>query len=363
MGFSCGIVGLPNVGKSSLFNAVSGAHAASSNYPFCTIEPNKASVAVPDAGLTRLGELVASERVTPTVLEFVDVAGLVEGAHKGEGLGNTFLAHVRELDAIMHLVRLFRDEDVAREEPLDPVRDLRTILDELRFKDLETVRDRLEKERKRFKASKDQSQVALLESLEEKIGTTELVRADTFTEKERELAAELFLLLVKPYFVVANLDEEDLTSPENEQNLAALAAYLESAGVPLINISARIEEEIYDLEPEEQLSFMAEYRLTATGLERIIQTGYSLLDLVTFYTFNANELRAWTLHRGGDVVTAAGKVHTDMAAGFIRADVVHLDDFLSLGSYAKAREKGKLVTAGRDYIVRDRDIILVKFKV
>ena len=230
MGFSCGIVGLPNVGKSSLFNAVSGAHAASSNYPFCTIEPNKASVAVPDAGLTRLGELVASERVTPTVLEFVDVAGLVEGAHKGEGLGNTFLAHVRELDAIMHLVRLFRDEDVAREEPLDPVRDLRTILDELRFKDLETVRDRLEKERKRFKASKDQSQVALLESLEEKIGTTELVRADTFTEKERELAAELFLLLVKPYFVVANLDEEDLTSPENEQNLAALAAYLGAAG-------------------------------------------------------------------------------------------------------------------------------------
>jgi GTP-binding protein YchF len=363
MGFTCGIVGLPNVGKSTLFNAVSGAHAASSNYPFCTIEPNKAWVVVPDENLARLAPLVESQRVTPTSIELVDVAGLVEGAHRGEGLGNTFLAHIRQLDAVMHLVRVFRDPDVAREEPLDPVKDLRVIMDELRFRDVESIDERLSKERKRARAAKDDSQVVILERLKERLTTEELVRPDALDEEERALAAELFLLLAKPYFVVANVDEEDIGSLDANESLQALTSYLAPAGVPVLAISARIEEEIYGLEPEEQATFLAEYGLDATGLQQIIRTGYELLDLITFYTFNENELRAWTLKRGSDVVAAAGKVHSDMAAGFIRADVVHLDDFLDRGSFRKAREEGKLITAGRDYIVGDRDIVLVKFKV
>ena len=363
MGFSCGIVGLPNVGKSSLFNAVSGAHAASSNYPFCTIEPNKASVAVPDPGLEKLAALVDSQKVTPTALEFVDVAGLVEGAHQGEGLGNQFLAHIRELDAVMHLVRLFRDPDVARETPLDPVGDLKTILDELRFKDLETLESRIEKEKKKARASKDSSRLRVLEGVREKITAEEFPRPERFTPEERETAAELFLLLAKPAFVVANLDEENISDPEGDAEFVKLKEYLEPLGVPLLAISARIEEEIYSLDPEDRATFLEEYGLSETGLERIIRTGYKLLDLITFYTFNENELRAWTLRKGEDVLAAAGKVHSDMAAGFIKADVVNLDDFLALGSFHHAREKGKLITAGRDYIVRDRDIILVKFKV
>jgi ribosome-binding ATPase len=363
MGFSCGIIGLPNVGKTSLFNAISGAHAPSSNYPFCTIDPNKATVAVPDDGLARLAVLVESTRVTPTVLEIVDVAGLVEGAHRGEGLGNKFLAYIRELDAVIHLVRLFRDEKVTREGVLDPVKDLRIVMDELRFRDLESVDERLDKEKKRAKASKDMSTVEALERLREKLATQELLRVEALASDERAVAAELFLLLTKPYFVVANMDEADIAAPQKDANLQKLAAYLAPSGVPLVTISSRIEEEIHHLDPDEQTVFLAEYKLTTTGLEQIIRTGYRLLDLITFYTFNENELRAWTLRRGKTVVDAAGKVHTDMAAGFIRADVVHLDDFLALQNFHKARDEGKLVTAGRDYIVRDRDIVLVKFKV
>ncbi len=362
MGFSCGIVGLPNVGKSSLFNAVTNAQAASSNYPFCTIEPNRATVAVPDGALDRLAKVVDSRKTTPTVLELVDVAGLVEGAHKGEGLGNQFLAHVRELDAVMYLVRLFRDKDVAREGGGDPVQDLRIVMDELRFKDLETIGNRLEKEKKRAKASKDKSQVVVLEKLHEKLSTEELIDPHAMTSEMAELAAELMLLTAKPYFVVANVDEEDLGGGAFGEEYEALKAYLASLSVPLLAISARIEEEIHNLDPEEQEVFMEEYRLSSTGLERIIRTGYRLLDLVTFYTFNQNELRAWTLAKGSDVVTAAGKVHTDMAKGFICADVLSAADFLELGSFSAARKKGKVITAGHDYIVRDGDVVLVKFK-
>lgn len=363
MGFSCGIIGLPNVGKSSLFNAVSGAHAASSNYPFCTIDPNKASVAVPDDDLTRLGGQVDSKKTTPTAIELVDVAGLVEGAHKGEGLGNQFLAHIRELDAIMHLVRLFRDPDVAREGPIDPVADLKVIMDELRFKDIETLTARLAKEVKQARGDKDHSRVGCIEKLKAKLETEELVNAETLSRKERAMAHELALFMTKPYFVVANLDEADLGAPGEAEGYAALEAYLAAEKVPLLAISAKIEEELASVDAEEKAMFMEAYGLSDTGLARIIQTGYALLDLITFYTFNENELRAWTLKKGLDVVTAAGKVHTDMARGFICADVMNLDDFFEHGSFAHGRKKGKVTTAGHDFIVRDRDIVLVKFKV
>jgi ribosome-binding ATPase len=361
MGFSCGIVGLPNVGKTSLFNAISGAHAASSNYPFCTIEPNKATVAVPDATLAKLAEIVKSPRVTPTALDLVDVAGLVEGAHKGEGLGNQFLAHMRDIDLLIHLVRLFRGENVTRETPLDPIKDLRTVIDELRFKDLETIEGRLQKEKRRGHATKDAAEVAL-EHLKEKLSSHEVLKLESFGPDELAMAQELCLLSTKPYFVVGNLDEGDLSAPEKDARHQALAAHLAPHGVPLLAISSHIEEEIHGLDPEERTVFMEEYGLTTTGLERIIALGYKLLDLITFYTFNENELRAWTLKRGEHIITAAGKIHTDMAKGFIRADVVHADDFLTHGSFSHARTEGKMVTAGRDYIVRDRDIILIKFK-
>jgi len=361
MGFSCGIIGVPNAGKTSLFNAISGAHAASSNYPFCTIEPNKATVAVPDPTLAGLAEIVRSPRTTPTALELVDVAGLVEDAHKGEGLGNQFLAHVRDIDILIHLVRLFRDTNVAREAPLDPVRDLRIVVDELRFKDMETVETRLEKEKRRGHATKDAVETAL-EGLKEKLGAHELLLPSQFSPEELAMGRELCLLSCKPYFVVANVDEADIAAPEKDPRYGELAACLAPHGVPLLAISSHIEEEIHGLEPEERAVFMQEYGLAATGLERIIATGYTLLDLVTFYTFNENELRAWTLRRGEHIITAAGKIHTDMAKGFIRADVVHAGDFLACGSFAHARTQGKMVTAGRDYIVRDGDIILIKFK-
>jgi len=362
VGFSCGIVGLPNVGKSSLFNALSGAHAPSSNYPFCTIEPNKGAVAVPDEGLERLAGAVKSRKVTPTVLELVDVAGLVEGAHRGEGLGNQFLAHVRELDCLCHLVRLFRDPDVARETELNPVKDLQIVLDELRFKDLETVEAHLAKERKRARASKDTHALEAIEGLKEKLASIEYPTPEAFTEEELSVAARLSLLTTKPSFVVANVDENFASDPSSDPLYQELAGYLQRTGTRLLAVSARIEEEIANLEPEERQVFMEEYGLKHTGLERIIRTGYELLDLITFYTFNENELRAWTLKKGEDVVAAAGKVHTDMARGFIKADVINLEEFLQYGSFAKAREKGKVITAGRDYIVQDRDIILIKFK-
>jgi len=362
MGFSCGIIGVPNAGKTSLFNALSGARAASSNYPFCTIEPNKAAVAVPDATLARLAEIVRSPRTTPTALELVDVAGLVEDAHKGEGLGNQFLAHVRGIDILIHLVRLFRDENVARAAPLDPVKDLRIVVDELRFKDLETVENRLEKEKRRGHAAKDAAEIAL-EGLKEKLGAHELLLPALFTPEELALGRELCLLSCKPYFVVANVDEADIAAPEKEARYGELMARLAPHGVTLLAISSHIEEEIQGLEPEEREVFMREYGLAATGLERIIATGYALLDLATFYTFNENELRAWTLPRGEHIIAAAGKIHTDMARGFIRADVVQAGDFFACGSFAGARAQGKMVTAGRDNIVRDGDIILIKFKV
>ena len=361
MALNCGIVGLPNVGKSTIFSALTSAKAEAANYPFCTIDPNVGIVAVPDNRLDKLVSMFKPKKRVPAIVEFVDIAGLVKGASQGEGLGNQFLAHVRDIDILIHLVRLFRDTNVAREAPLDPVRDLRIVVDELRFKDMETVETRLEKEKRRGHATKDAVETAL-EGLKEKLGAHELLLPSQFSPEELAMGRELCLLSCKPYFVVANVDEADIAAPEKDPRYGELAACLAPHGVPLLAISSHIEEEIHGLEPEERAVFMQEYGLAATGLERIIATGYTLLDLVTFYTFNENELRAWTLRRGEHIITAAGKIHTDMAKGFIRADVVHAGDFLACGSFAHARTQGKMVTAGRDYIVRDGDIILIKFK-
>ncbi|MBN1422513.1 MAG: redox-regulated ATPase YchF [Planctomycetes bacterium] len=365
MGFSLGIVGLPNVGKSALFNAISGVGAASANYPFTTIDPNKASVPVADERLETLAGLVRSPKVTPAHLEIVDIAGLVEGAHDGEGLGNQFLAHIREADAIAHVVRLFDAPDVVHIGPVDPWRDLRIVASELREKDRETLAARAEKAKRKTHAgdTKAEEELRTIAEIEAALAAAGVSARGRLAGEALAFARECFLLGVKPAFVVANIDESAIRDPSADPRYADLARRLEADGLGLVPISARIEEEIHTLAPEEQRIFMEEYGLRSTGLSEIVRTGYALLDLVTFYTFNENELRAWSIGRGAHAVDAAGKVHTDMAQGFIKADVVHYRDFVAHGSMARAREAGHFVTAGRDYVVQDGDILYIRFKV
>jgi len=365
VGFSLGIVGLPNVGKSALFNALSGAGAASASYPFTTIDPNRASVPVADERLDAIAALVRSPKKTPAHLEVVDIAGLVEGAHRGEGLGNQFLAHIREVDAIAHVVRLFDAPDIVHIGPVDPWRDLRIVASELREKDRETLKARADKAKRKTHAGdpKAEEEIRTIAEVEAALAAADVSASGRLADGPLALARECFLLSAKPAFVVANIGESVIRDPSSDPRYADLARRLDAQGLRAVPISARIEEEIHGLAPEEQRVFMEEYGLRVTGLAEIVRTGYALLDLVTFYTFNENELRAWSIRRGAHVVEAAAKIHTDMARGFIKADVVHYPDFASYGSMARVREAGHAVTAGRDYVVQDGDIIYIRFKV
>ena len=360
------MVGLPNVGKSTLFNALTNAGAESANYPFCTIEKNVGIVSVPDERLDKLAEMYEPVKFTPATLEFVDIAGLVKGASKGEGLGNKFLADIREVDAIVHVVRCFEDPNIIHVDgSIDPLRDIETINLELIFSDIEIVERRIDRAKKAVKGDKKYlAEIDFLERLKEHLENGKSARGFDFTDDERELIKSTPLLSAKPVIYAANLSEDDfvnnIDSNENYKKVCALAAEENSAVLP---ICAQIEAEISDMSDEDKAMFLSELGLEISGLNRIIKEGYSLLGLISFLTAGKPEVRAWTIKKGTKAPQAAGKIHTDFEKGFIRAEVTSFDDLMACGSMAAAKEKGLVRLEGKDYVMQDGDIVLFRFNV
>lgn len=360
-----GIVGLPNVGKSTLFNAITQAGAAVANYPFCTIEPNVGSVAVPDSRLGRLADLYHPEKITHAVIEFVDIAGLVKGASKGEGLGNKFLANIRSVDAIVHVVRCFDDPNVIHVDgQTDPARDIETVNIELNLSDLEYMERRLDKTRKMVKGGDKKLvfELDVFERIYDCLASGLSARTLEFTDEERVCLRDLALLSLKPILYVANISEGDLNSPEPAY-VTPVRKIAADESAEVVVISARIEEEIAMLEEAERQVFLHELGLEESGLDKIIHAGYRLLGLMSFLTAGAPEVRAWTINRGTRAPQAAGKIHSDIERGYIRAEVVSFDDLMSCGSHAAAREKGLIRSEGKEYIMQEGDIVLFRFNV
>ena len=361
-----GIVGLPNVGKSTLFNAITKAGAESANYPFCTIEPNIGMVCVPDKRIDVLSKMYDTDKSTYATIEFVDIAGLVKGASKGEGLGNKFLSHIRETDAIAHVVRCFNDENIVHVDgKIDPINDIETISLELVLADLETLNKRIDRVTKLTKSGdkKAIAELELLNRIKSHLEEGRPVRTMDMTVEERDIIKDAFFLTDKKVIYVANISESQLSNKENDPNVLKVKEYAKNEGAEVITLCAKLEEDLSELDDEDKELLMQDYGIDESGLDKLIKASYSLLGLISFLTAGKQECRAWTIKNGTKAPQAAGKIHSDFERGFIKAEVVSYDDLIKYGSMNATKEKGLVRLEGKDYVVKDGDIILFRFNV